>query len=364
MKLDMFKHSTSLFLIVFLFGLCFCSPHNSQSESLSEELEKLPKENENLEISVTTNDSEDVFTYTAALSGDYIINTINETTIRGEYGFLCSTENIPTFENSIVFVTDDFCYFDEHFNYQTSFSRRVFLEPDTEYHYRSYLKLTLPINKVFYGDVKQLKTSVVTEEVDLGLKANWRAYNIGATSVTDSGYLLAYGESEPKQEYQWDNYKWKNDLETGIISIDFDWESAIKEIGEGWRMPTQRDFEELSKYCTFCAAERNGIVYGIIAMRNGSEVLFLFPAPQDIGAGVQQITYWTNSGIEKITEIDDTDPRNPLTKTYYKANALSLIILYEIGLGYSHIDVSPFTSYQEVYLGHRVRPVKDWKSKV
>ena len=51
-------------------------------------------------------------------------------------------------------------------------------------------------------------TGSFPEEVDLGLPFKWAGYNIGASTIYDSGGLYAWGEIETKDRYEWENYKW------------------------------------------------------------------------------------------------------------------------------------------------------------
>ena len=48
------------------------------------------------------------------------------------------------------------------------------------------------------------------EAVDLGLPSGtlWATYNLGATSPEECGDYYAWGETEPKSNYSWANYKW------------------------------------------------------------------------------------------------------------------------------------------------------------
>lgn len=51
-------------------------------------------------------------------------------------------------------------------------------------------------------------TGTFPEEVDLGLSVKWAGYNVGASTIFDSGALYAWGEIETKEHYWWDSYKW------------------------------------------------------------------------------------------------------------------------------------------------------------
>ena len=96
------------------------------------------------------------------------------------------------------------------------------------------------------------------EYVDLGLSVKWAKYNIGATKPEESGYYFAWGETEPKSYFSWDNYKFTTDggnTLTKYTGIDYsklvreDDAAAVKWGGE-WRMPTVEEFNELFNNCT------------------------------------------------------------------------------------------------------------------
>jgi hypothetical protein len=47
------------------------------------------------------------------------------------------------------------------------------------------------------------------EYVDLGLSVKWATCNVGADKPEDYGDYYAWGETEPKSEYTWENYKFR-----------------------------------------------------------------------------------------------------------------------------------------------------------
>ena len=48
------------------------------------------------------------------------------------------------------------------------------------------------------------------EWVDLGLPSGtlWATCNVGATTPEEYGDYFAWGETEPKEVFTWDTYKW------------------------------------------------------------------------------------------------------------------------------------------------------------
>ena len=92
------------------------------------------------------------------------------------------------------------------------------------------------------------------EFVDLGLSVKWGNANLGATNgdTAESWYgnYYAWGETETKTNYEWSNYKFgasqpfsKYDSD-GKTVLESDDDIAYK-TNSAWRMPTNKDFEEL-----------------------------------------------------------------------------------------------------------------------
>lgn len=90
--------------------------------------------------------------------------------------------------------------------------------------------------------------------VDMGLPSGtlWGDRNVGASSPEDYGSYFAWGESEPKAEYNWGTYKWgdldnitKYNFADGLTALKPEDDPATAEFGEGWRMPTADEWYEL-----------------------------------------------------------------------------------------------------------------------
>jgi hypothetical protein len=102
--------------------------------------------------------------------------------------------------------------------------------------------------------------------VDLGLSVKWMKKNIGADKITDYGNYYAWGDVEPKSDYSWSTYKWANgaynkltkycptdktDYWDGdgapdnITTLEPEDDVATVTLGEGYRMPTKEECDEL-----------------------------------------------------------------------------------------------------------------------
>ncbi len=129
------------------------------------------------------------------------------------------------------------------------------------------------------------------EWVDLGLPSGtlWATCNIGADNPEDYGDYFAWGETEPKDYYDWSTYKWCNgskDLLTkyctksdyGTVDNKVELEpaddAATVNWGEKWRMPTDNQLEELRTKCTSTWATCNGVFGKLLTGPNGN-TLFL-----------------------------------------------------------------------------------------
>ena len=118
--------------------------------------------------------------------------------------------------------------------------------------------------------------------VDLGLPSGtlWATCNVGADSVADYGDSFAWGETSPKETYNWENYKYLNyatnmltkycvndwgthdgeygfeDLLTELEAID---DAATVNWGDGWRTPTVDDWRELRDNCFHDTITQNNV---------------------------------------------------------------------------------------------------------
>ena len=134
------------------------------------------------------------------------------------------------------------------------------------------------------------------EWVDLGLPSGtlWATCNVGANKPEDYGSYFAWGETVPKEVYNWETYKWCNgtsnsmtkyctdssfgtvDGKTELLPED---DAAYVNWGTSWRMPTQEQCIELSNNCTWTWTTLNGVNGHLITGPNGN-TMFL-PAAGD-----------------------------------------------------------------------------------
>ena len=131
--------------------------------------------------------------------------------------------------------------------------------------------------------------------VDLGLPSGtlWATCNIGANSPEEYGDYFAWGETEPKDYYDWSTYKWyRNDYDRsypgltkyctnsdygynflfadGKTELDPEDDAAYVNWGPQWRMPTEEQQDELLNNCNWQWLQLNGVEGYFVTGPNGN----------------------------------------------------------------------------------------------
>ena len=152
--------------------------------------------------------------------------------------------------------------------------------------------------------------AVVTEAspedyVDLGLPSGtlWATRNVCAHDPEDYGAYFAWGETEPKESYDWDTYKWGSsysNLTKYVTDSRYGTKDnkAILDPADdaacvhypGGRMPTGEQILELRNNCTWEWIQRYGVNGLLVTGSNGNSIFL--PA-----AG----WYWENTRYEENT---------------------------------------------------------------
>lgn len=138
--------------------------------------------------------------------------------------------------------------------------------------------------------------------IDLGLPSGikWACCNVGAKSPKEYGNYYAWSETEPKEEYNWKNYKYciawdgssawnwdkysdhfyftkyvTNDYYGEIdnkVTLDLEDDAAHVVQGKPWRMPTSEEMQELVDKCQWKWTTSNGMNGYLITGANGNSI--------------------------------------------------------------------------------------------
>ena len=153
--------------------------------------------------------------------------------------------------------------------------------------------------------------------VDLWLPSGllWADRNVGASSPEDYGNYYAWGETVPKDVYNWSTYaygnshdaltKYCNDAFFGLngftdnlTTLQASDDAAASNLGGKARTPTRNEWEELLSNTSYCWVHRNGVDGLLLTGRNGNS-LFLPAAGGRYGSSLngagESGHYWSGT---------------------------------------------------------------------
>lgn len=134
--------------------------------------------------------------------------------------------------------------------------------------------------------------------IDLGLSVKWADRNLGAESPKTKGTLMSWGV--PKEDES-NIYQIENPRKPFI-------DVAEKELGEAWRMPTRKEFEELVDKCTWeWCKDKN--VYNVIGP-NGNSIILPATGYKSATAAVNNDEYDCDNGYYWSSNSQDRIPVN------------------------------------------------------
>ncbi len=175
----------------------------------------------------------------------------------------------------------------------------------------------------------------VPEAIDLGLSVKWASFNLGASKPEEYGDYFAWGETEPYYEpgyaqsdspvwkagksegYNWSSYKWCNGSENTLAKynyvdsygtvdnktvLDTENDAAHENWGGSWRMPTDKECEELMSECSWTWTSENGVEGEKVTGPNGNSI-FLPAAGFRLDTSLYNAGFWGGSWSSSL----DTD---------------------------------------------------------
>lgn len=226
---------------------------------------------------------------------------------------------------------------------------------DREDHHRADGVAIRPVTKLTYIEIPNSNVSLDEYEtqkqgvpvngkrgghtyVDLGLPSGkkWATYNIGASSPEEYGDYFAWGETKPKQIYTEETYSFfigydeisslpqlskyvrfqKHGAFDNKLTIEAIDDAAVVNWGGEWRMPTQKDIEELVAGCNWKRVDGlNGKnVIGYMGYSKYNDMKIYMPASgfeySTVPNTHMTVRYWSSDIYRHVilgTERIDTD---------------------------------------------------------
>ena len=155
-----------------------------------------------------------------------------------------------------------------------------------------YKPVVVVYAKPFKDNGIELGEDVQPEAIDLGLPSGtkWASFNVGAEAPEEYGDYFAWGETTPKEIYDWSNYKWCNGSDDtltkycinsvygtvdNITELELADDAAYVNWGPEWRMPSLEQRQELEDNCTYEWTTMNGVYGMLFKSKNNGASLFL-----------------------------------------------------------------------------------------
>ena len=127
--------------------------------------------------------------------------------------------------------------------------------------------------------------------VDLGLPSGllWANCNLGAQKPEDFGDHFAWGETSTKEVYSWDTYIYGSsnyeltkycgmplyglyDYSDSLTTLEAFDDAAVVNLGDGARMPTREEWQELKDHTSSSWITRNGVKGCLLTASNGNSI--------------------------------------------------------------------------------------------
>ena len=204
----------------------------------------------------------------------------------------------------------------------------------------------------FHTTNLELKTGMV----DLGLSVLWSGTNLGTNSPEKYGDFFAWGETETKENFELSNYLYK-DIHIGV-ETDPHWpngtkfynisgtiyDAANKKSGNEWRIPSEKECNELANNCEWKYMAYKGIWGFLVTGSNGNRIF--------LPAGGKKY----NGKHEMMTDHCYMWSGECQTSIYSGAGK----ICHALSASYTIIGLSKGTNEAlDAYFGLNIRPVKD-----
>ncbi len=130
------------------------------------------------------------------------------------------------------------------------------------------------VEKITFGTAESTVESAAPETaVDLGLSVQWAPFNIGATSASEAGFLVGWGDVTAQNHSTDLKYYPTLTPDGHIVNTSYDLAKVMWE--DKWRMPTDGEITELMTQCDWEWTEQDGVKGYLVKSRTNENSIFL-----------------------------------------------------------------------------------------
>lgn len=151
--------------------------------------------------------------------------------------------------------------------------------------------------------------------VDMGLSVYWASCNLGASAAGEYGDHYAWGETQTKAKYTWENYKWCSGTDASLTkyntsaswgtvdnktSLEAGDDVARVKLAGKWRMPTRSEMDALvatktdANYKWEWKTQNDHYGFLITYLKNNNSIFLPAAGDDDYNVGTTGF-YWTSS---------------------------------------------------------------------
>lgn len=134
------------------------------------------------------------------------------------------------------------------------------------------------------------RSKAVPLAIELGLSVKWASFNLGAYCSTDIGLIMTWGNNSSENPAK------INDVnEIGEYTGNKNYDAATYKLGSGWRIPTEKECEELITKCKWQYHEKDTVKGYLITGPSGNSIFLPYNQSDKTDGPYTYAAYWTSS---------------------------------------------------------------------
>lgn len=126
--------------------------------------------------------------------------------------------------------------------------------------------------------------------IDLGLSVKWASFNLGAYCSNDIGTLITWGNNGAEHPKQITDVN-----VVGEYTGNSDYDAATYKLGKGWRVPSEKECEELINKCKWEYQENNGVRGYLVTGPSSNSIFLPYNQTDTYNGSYTYAAYWTSS---------------------------------------------------------------------